>query len=237
MANTYPFYYQRAIKDYIKQFLRVFSGFQVEYEVDRDEDGDLDRKTCRIFYSDMDRVVANILHDDGHFVATSMPLMSGYLTGIELNPEIRKSRYHQENVSRTNSHGELVAEQKKMGVPYTLSMDLSIYTSNSNQMFQLLEQILMLFNPKLTIQKSDNIIDWTYLTEIELVSITPETNYPVSTDERYIVWTLGFVFPIWLDFPAKEQTQGIIEQIEANILDCTYDPEGILLDTFVIPDE
>jgi hypothetical protein len=237
MANTYPFYYQNAFKDYIKQFLRVFRGFQVEYDVDRDENGELDKKTCNIFYSDMDRIVANILHDDGHFVASSLPIISGYLTGIELNPELRHSRYHAENVSRYNNNGSLVSEQKKMGVPYTLSMDLSIFTSNSNQMFQLLEQILMLFNPKLTIQKSDNIIDWTYLTEIELVSITPEANYPISTDERYIVWTLGFVFPVWLDFPAKEQQQGIIEQIEANILDCSNDPEGILLDTFVIPEE
>ena len=237
MAKKYNFYYQKAIKDYIKQFLRVFSGFQVQYDVDRDEDGELDMKTCSIFYSEMDRVVANVLHKEGSFIPTSLPIMSGWMTGIELNPELRHTKYHQENVSRIRGDGVRVSDAKKMGVPYTISMDLSIFTSNSNQMFQLLEQILMLFNPKLTIQKSDNIIDWTYLSEIELVSITPETNFPASTDERYMVWTLGFVFPIWLDYPAKEQTAGIIEQIEANILDCTHDPDGVLLDTFYIPDE
>ena len=68
MANTYTYMYQGAFSDYIKQFLRVFSGFQVEYGVDRDNDDIKDRKTCPVFYGDMDRITANILHKDGTFI-------------------------------------------------------------------------------------------------------------------------------------------------------------------------
>lgn len=234
MANTYTYHYQGAFKDYIKQFLRVFSGFQVEYGVDRDDDTILDRKTCPVHYGDMDRITANILHKDGTFIPTSMPLMSGVMTGIELNPENRKSKYHVDNVTRVRGTDSLtVANQRLMGIPYTVSMDLSIYTTNSTQMFQLLEQILMMFNPKLTIQKSDNIIDWTYLSEIELVSIAPESNFPSGIDERYMVYTLSFLMGVWLDYPMKETT-GIIEEITATIKDNTNDSGGVDLETFVV---
>ena len=234
MANTYTYMYQGAFSDYIKQFLRVFSGFQVEYGVDRDNDDTKDRKTCPVFYGDMDRITANILHKDGTFIASSMPLMSGVMTGIELNPENRKAKYHVDNVARVRgSDNTTVGTQRLMGVPYTVSMDLSIYTTNSTQMFQLLEQILLMFNPKLTIQKSDNIIDWTYLSEIELVSIAPESNFPSGVDERSIVYTLSFLMGVWLDYPAKENT-GIINEIITTIKDSTNDSGGIDLETFVV---
>ena len=234
MANNYTFHYQGAIRDYIKQFLRIFSGFQVEYDIDRDEDSVKDKKTCQIFYGDMDRVVANVLHKDGTFIPTSLPLMTGVVTTIELNPEMRHSKYHQDNVSRVRgSDGETVSTQRKMGVPYKLSMDLSILTSNNTQMFQLLEQILMMFNPKLTIQKSENLIDWTYLTEVELVAVNPESSVPAGADERFISYSLSFLIDIWLDYPAKEDT-GFIEQIFLNIKDNTNDVDGVDLDNLVI---
>jgi T4-like virus Myoviridae tail sheath stabiliser len=234
MSKPYTFNNQEAFKDYIKQFLRIFSGFQVEYGVDRDGDGNLDRKTCPIFYGDMDRITANILHKDGTFVPTSMPLMSGVLTGIELNVENRKAKYHVDSVTRVRgSDNTTVVNQRLMGVPYTISMDLSIYASNSTQMFQLLEQILLMFNPKLTIQKSDNIIDWSYLTEVELVSVAPESNFPPATDERYMVYTLSFLMGVWLDYPMKESA-GIINQIITTIKDNTNDSGGTDLESFVV---
>ena len=232
--ETYTYFYQGAFKDYILQFLRIFSGFQVEYQVDRDDDGKKDRKTCSVVYGDMDRVVANVLHKDGTFVPTSLPMMSGVLTAIDLNPEERRSRYHEDNIVRTRgTDGTQVVTQRIMGTPYKLTMDLSIYTSNNTQMFQLLEQILILFNPKLTIQKSNNTIDWSYLTEVELISITQETNIPAGQDERMIVYTLSFSFDAWLDYPMKESA-GIIKTIEANIKDNTNDPVGVDLENIVI---
>jgi len=231
---AYNFYYQGAFKDYITQFMRVFSGFSVEYGVDRDGDNNNDQKTAPVYYGSPDRIVANVLHKEGVSYNTSLPLMSTVLTAIELNPENRRTNYHEENVTRVRgSDGERVVNQKVIGVPYRFSMDLSIYASNTTQMFQLLEQIMMMFNPKLTIQKSDNIIDWSYLTEIELVAVTQETNIPAAVDERMVMWTLSFLMDVWLDYPMKESA-GVIEQIITTIKDNTFDNAGIDLDTFVV---
>lgn len=234
MANNYTFYYQGAFKDYILQFMRLFSGFQVEFNRDDDNDSIKDKKTCPVYYGAMDRVVANVLHKEGVSTNVSLPIMSAVQVGIELNPEIRRSNYHEENVSRVRGSDNLrVVNQKVMGTPYKMSMDLSIYTSNTDQMFQLLEQIMIMFNPKLTIQKSDNILDWTYLTEIELVAVSQETNIPAATDDRMIIWTLSFLMDVWLDYPMIENTN-IIEEIITTIKDNTVDAAGVDLDTFVV---
>lgn len=234
MANNYTYYYQGAFKDYIKQFMRLFSGFQVEYNRDSDNDTINDKKTCPVYYGSPDRIVANVLHKDGVSYATALPLMSTLLTAIELNPENRRTNYHEENVTRTrSSDGAHVVNQKVMGVPYRITIDLSIYTSNTNQMFQLLEQIMIMFNPKLTIQKSDNLLDWSYLTEIELVAVTQETNIPSAVDERMVMWSLSFLMDVWLDYPMIEST-GVIQQIITTIKDNTFDSAGIDLDTFIV---
>lgn len=231
---AYTYYYQGAFKDYIIQFLRVFSGFQVESNRDDDNDSIKDKRTCPVYYGGMDRIVANVLHKEGVSTATALPIMSGVITGIELNPENRRSNYHEENIGRIRSSDGLhVVNQKVIGVPYMLSMDLSIYSSNTTQMFQLLEQIMIMFNPKITIQKSDNILDWTYLSEIELVSINQETNVPAGLDERMTIYTLSFLIGVWLDYPMKEGTN-IIRTIITTIKDNTYDSVGIDLDSFVV---
>lgn len=231
---AYSFNYNAAFKQYITQFMRVFSGFSVEFGMDHDGDTFNDQKTAPVYYGSPDRIVANVLHKDGVSHTTSLPLMSTILTAIELNPENRRTNYHEENVTRVrSSDGAHVVNQKVIGVPYRFSMDLSIYASNTTQMFQLLEQIMIMFNPKLTIQKSDSLLDFTYLTEIELVAVTQETNIPAATDERMVMWTLSFLMDVWLDYPMKEST-GVIEQIITTIKDNTFDSVGVDLETFIV---
>lgn len=231
---VHSYNYNGAIKQYITQFMRVFSGFQVEFNRDDNNDNIKDKKTCPVHYGSPDRIVANVLHKDGVSYSTSLPLMSALLTAIELNPENRRTNYHEENVTRVRSSDGLhVVNQKIIGVPYRMSVDLSIYTSNTTQMFQLLEQIMIMFNPKLTIQKSDNILDWTYLTEIELVAVTQETNIPAATDERMVMWSLSFLLDVWLDYPTIE-SEGVINEIITTIKDNTYDSAGVDLDTFIV---
>ena len=42
-----------------------------------------------------------------------------------------------------------------MPVPYLLNMQVDVWTSNTDQKLQLMEQILVLFNPALEIQHND----------------------------------------------------------------------------------
>ena len=233
--RPYNFYYNQQIRTYIKQFLRVFSGLQVQTGVDRDNDTELDMIPVTVSYGDMDRVVANVLYKDNTFMASRLPIIAGYMTNLDLNPENKKSRHHIETIT-TQDAGDSTrgAFSRSMGVPYKMNFDLSLMSSNSDQMFQMLEQILLMFDPVLNFQKSDDIRDWSYITKAELVGISNENNYPASETERMIVWTLSFTLDIWLNYPSIDKSS-VIEEIEANMKDDSIDILGIDIGQVLVP--
>ena len=106
-------------------------------------------------------------------------------------------------------------------------MSVDIWTSNTNQKLQLLEQILVLFNPALEIQSTDNYLDWTSLSYIELTGNQWSSRaVPVGVDESIDISTLTFDVPIYLSAPAKVKKLGVINKIVASI----YDDAGGIAD-------
>ena len=92
----------------------------------------------------------------------------------------------------------------------------SIFSTNTN--LQILEQILYLFNPDFEIQKSDNYIDWTSLSYVELTGITfSSRSIPVGADTEIDVATMTFSMPIWLSPPVKVKKLGVIQKIIMSI--------------------
>ena len=234
MATPYTYFYNGQIRNSISQFLRIFSGLQIQTGVDRDGDGIKDFRDVKVHYGDMERIVANVLYKENTFQSNKLPIIAGYLVQLELNHEDRRAPHHIENITRVReSDNTKVVNSRLMSVPYKAIMDLSIYTSNNSEMFQIMEQILMLFNPDLILQKSDDLVDWSYLTRVTLVAINNEANNPPGPDVRLIQQTLTFEFDLWLNFPAKEYT-GIIEEICINVKDDTIDIGGVDLDIIIV---
>lgn len=232
-VTTFPYYYSGQFRRYIAQFLRVFSGIQVKDGVDRDGDGNLDTRTVPVHYGSMDRIAANVIKNNGTFINEKVPLIAGYMTGISLSPNNRRAPTHIETIGyQSKTDGSYHTSQRRMPVPYQCSMDLYLYASSSNQMFELLEQILILFNPSLAIQRSSDELDWTYITEVTLTGIQNQENFPMGTNRRVINQTLTFTFDAWLNFPAKDSS-GIIEQIITNVKDDTFVPDGLQIEEFI----
>jgi hypothetical protein len=118
-----------------------------------------------------------------------------------------------------------------MPVPYKLTINLDIWTSNTNQKLQLMEQILVLFNPALEIQSTDNYIDWTSLTTCDLERVNwSSRSIPVGTDNPIDIATLTFNVPIWLSSPAKVKKLGVVERIIASIFDANGDASVAVTD-------
>jgi hypothetical protein len=118
-----------------------------------------------------------------------------------------------------------------MPVPYSLTVNLDIWTSNTNQKFQLLEQIIPLFNPALEIQSTDNFIDWTSLSVVELDSSRwSSRTIPTGTEEQIDIATLTFKLPIWISSPAKVKKLGVVERIVASIYDSNGDASLAITD-------
>lgn len=208
------YYYNQQLKKYVLQFMAIFSGLQVQVG----KTGALSERliTVPIHYTTTDRVVAAIVGQNTQNKPLRLPLLSAYKKNLTLD----MSRAKGVGGERRNAYtpvGGLVPNDtrvvhQRMPVPYKLEMELSMYCSNTDQEFQILEQVLPLFDPTLVIQTSDAPLDWTRMTQVELTGLSNDNNYPVGTDRRIIQKTFTFEIPIWIDIPA-EVRKDLVEKV------------------------
>jgi hypothetical protein len=197
------YFYNEQLRQYLLQFVSIFYGLQV-----KTGKGECDEEqfiTVPVVIGNRDRVVAALMAGNTTNRVFSLPTMAAYLSAIQMAPERRRAPGIVDQRVTMKTGGifpdDLTVVKRAMPVPYNATIELSIYASNTQQMHQMLEQILVLFNPDLQIQKSDGPFDWTRITKVELTDISNEENYPSSTDRRMVVWTLTFEMPIYLSIP------------------------------------
>lgn len=201
MINHY--FFQSQLRQYLLQFVSIFYGLQVE--TGKGECGETQMITVPVVVGNKDRVVAALMAGNTQNRMFSLPTMSAYLQNLTLAPERRRAPGMLDQRVTMKTGGifpdDLTVVKRVMPVPYNATMELTIYASNTQQMHQILEQLLVLFNPDIQIQKSDGEFDWTRITKVELTDIANEENYPASTERRMVVWTLTFEVPIYLSIP------------------------------------
>lgn len=199
------YFYENQIRDYQKQFAGIFLGMHVK--TGKDGLGQETFMQVPVTIGNKDRVVAAIQAGHTQNRPFSLPTMSCYLQGIDLAPQRRKGISTIDRRVFMPQGGvfpdDLSVVQRLMPIPYDITMELSIYASNTDQLHQILEQILMIFDPIVQIQKNDSSFDWTKITHVELIGIANEENYPIGTDRRIINWTLTFNMPIYLSAPLE----------------------------------
>lgn len=215
----------------------MFSGFQVEYG--RNEAGKQGDTLVRVpvRYGDASRQAQTIIQENSANSMPATPLMTFYITGLDFdrprmqNPtyvdtkSVRQRTYDETTGTYEHTQGNAFTIDRFMPAPYKLSINLDIWTSNTNQKFQLLEQILPLFNPSMEIQSTDNYMDWTSLSIVELVSTGfSSRTIPIGNEDPIDIATLKFVLPVWLSLPAMVKKLGVVEQIIASVFDASGDP-------------
>lgn len=224
------FFYDAQIRRFLLQFTRIFSGFEVEYGKDNEGVTGLYRVPVR--YGDASRQAQTVLQNNSANSLPSTPLMTFYVTNLNYARDRIQEPYHVEKTSvrqrvwdtETQSYettqGNAFTIERLMPVPYNLEVQLDIWTSNTNQKLQIMEQILTLFNPALEIQSTDNFLDWTSLSVVELQSSTwTSRSIPVGTDDPIDIASLRFSMPIWISSPAKVKKLGVVQKIIASIYD------------------
>lgn len=228
------FFYDEQIRRFLLQFARIFSNFQVEYG--RNEEG-TDHTLVRVpvRYGDSSRQAQTIIQNNSANYMPSTPMMTFYITGLDYDRprmqepyfvskiNVRQRTYDDTTDTYETTQGNAFTVERLMPVPYKLTVKLDIWTSNTNQKMQLLEQIIPLFNPALEIQSTDNYIDWTSLSVVELVSTQwSSKQIPVGTEDPIDVATMTFALPIWISSPAKVKKLGVVERIIMSV----YDAQG-----------
>ena len=218
-------FYDGQIRRYISQMIRMLSNFGYQ-----DSDGDVVR--IPVTYGDLTRQVASIIRDNSENKIPSAPRMAVYITGLEIDRSrtadasyisklnIRERKYDATGQEYLDEQGKNYTVERIMPTPYLLNVNADLWSTNTDQKLQILEQILVLFNPSLEIQTTDNYIDWTSLTVVNLEGITYSSrSVPVGVDSEIDVATLQFQVPIYLSAPVKVKRLGVITNIINSIFD------------------
>ena len=218
-------FYDGQIRRYVTQLVRLFSNFSY-----KDGDGKVVR--VPVMYGDITRQVGHILRDNSENKIPSAPRMAVYITGLEQDRSrtsdssftskvhIRERSYDSNNKEYLNTQGKNYTVERIMPSPYTLQVNVDIWSTNTDQKLQIMEQLLMLFNPALEIQTTDNYVDWSSLTVVELTTMNfSSRSIPIGTESEIDVAQLSFTTPIYINLPAKVKKLGVITSVVMSIFD------------------
>ena len=225
-------FYEGQVRKFLTQFIRILSNFSVE--TGRNKVDEISLRPVPVVYGDPTRQVANIIRNNSENALNYTPKIACYVRELNYDRERMQNPYHIEKQhlrqrdkladgSYSNQLGAGYTVEKVMPSPFRLEVTADIWSSNTDMKLQILEQILYLFNPDFEIQKSDNYIDWTSLSYVELTGITfSSRTIPVGADTEIDIATLNFSMPIWLSPPVKVKKLGVIQKIIMSI----YDDDG-----------
>ena len=131
---------------------------------------------------------------------------------------VRQRKFNDSTQTYSRTQGNAVTVERHMPVPYDLRLNLDIWTTNTEMKLQVLEQILCLFNPSLEIQSTDNYVDWTSLSLVQLENVNfSSRSIPTGTESDIDIATLTFSTPIYISPPVKVKRLGVITQVIQSI--------------------
>lgn len=217
------FFYDGQIRRYLTQVVRAFSNFSY-----RDGEGDLRRVPC--MYGDITRQVGSIIRENSENKLPSAPRMGVYITSLQMDRarlsdssyiskiNLREKEFDPETNSYLATQAKGYTVERLHPTPYTLAVNVDVWSTSTDQKLQILEQIFMLFNPDLEFQTTDNYVDWTSLSTLYLEDINfSSRTIPMGTNDEIDVATLGFTAPIYISPPTKVKKLGIITDIITSV--------------------
>jgi hypothetical protein len=194
-----------------------------------------------VMYGDPTRQAAQIIGNNSETSLPPVPIMAAIISDLKYD----RTRVQEPNFVSTMSirqravdpvtgqlqsvRGNSFSVERLMPVPYKLTVKLDIWTSSTEQKLQILEQILALFNPAIEVQNTDNYVDWSSLSYVELTDTTwSSRTIPVGTENPIDIATLTFEIPIWISAPARVKKLGVIERIIASVYDSNEEMDAAI---------
>jgi hypothetical protein len=224
------YWYTEQLRNYRLQFIRAFSNFY--YKTGKNADGTdaLVRVPCR--YGDPTRIAEMVVRGNSENKLLTVPFLTCHISGMSMSANRRQApqftdriqvderEYNEDTQQYDNTPGNRYTIERYMPVPYVMSMIVDLWSNNESVKEQIVEQIMVLYNPAIEIQTSNNPLDWTVLSYIEMQdNITwSSRSIPIGTENPIDVLSMTFNFPIWINPPAKVKKQQIIENIIATMI-------------------
>lgn len=221
------YFYDGQIRRYLEQIVRAFSGIQ--YETIGPNGKELLVVPCTM--ASQNRQVASIIRNNSENSINTVPYITIFVAGVDVDRSRTQApgfvssvhpteRAKDEDGNYTGDSGTRYTIDRMIPHPLNINIQVDIWTSNEHQKHQLFEQIFMAFNVGFAIQNSDNAMDWSSLTDMELIDINwSSRTVPTGTTDTIDIMSLTFMLPTWINPPAKVKAQKLIHQINTNIID------------------
>lgn len=236
--TTEDFYYNEQLKKCIVQFMAIFSGLKVK--TGRNDSVGNGLIHVPIVYGSQDRVVSKIKQGNTQNKPLSLPIISTRLSNFNYEPNSAKG-LHQVARHSTMDYGgtfpdDIKSVKQLNPIRWTVEMEVNILASNTDQHFQILEQIAMLFNPTLTLPVNDDYFARNKISEVTIRSGNINENSPAGADRRIINSTIMFDFVARLQ-PSAEINDNVINKIYQRIVTVTDNYEEFFSSVNGTPDE
>lgn len=220
-----PFFYDHQIKRYLAQLMACFAGYQVR--TGKQRDGQPRMIDVPIIHGDHSRIAAWAISGGNENKAFSLPAMALEMSRLKQEPKLRRAPTHQETVGYiekgdAGAEGRHMTVERYMPVPYDMGVRLSVWASNNEQLHQILEQILVVFNPELDILLSNSPLDWSFKTvltfdgTVSLGRSSADVGVGTGEEQSYVA-SLDFSTVVQLSPPTKVYETKKIETVHVPI--------------------
>ena len=212
-------FYHKKIRNTVIAFGTIFNNVNIKR---LDSSGNpLQNIKVPLSYSPKEKFLARLdaqqdLTGDDSKVAITLPRMSFEITGYSYDAT-RKLNKNQKITKVTTNADTTKMNNQYMPVPYNVNFSLNVYTANSDDGLQIIEQILPYFQPDYTVTMiEDRTMDTKRDIPFILNSVEYSDDYTGSlTSLRRIIYTLSFTAKVYLYGPIS--TNAIIKKVSADL--------------------
>ena len=212
-------FYHKKIRNTVIAFGTIFNNVNIKR---LDSSGNpLQNIKVPLSYSPKEKFLARLdaqqdLTGDDSKVAITLPRMSFEITGYSYDAT-RKLNKNQKITKVTTNADTTKMNNQYMPVPYNVNFSLNVYTANSDDGLQIIEQILPFFQPDYTVTMiEDRTMDTKRDIPFILNSVDYEDSYTGSlTSMRRIIYTLSFTAKVYLYGPIS--TSAVIKKVSADL--------------------
>ena len=212
-------FYHKKIRNTVIAFGTIFNNVNIKR---LDSSGNpLQNIKVPLSYSPKEKFLARLdaqqdLTGDDSKVAITLPRMSFEITGYSYDAT-RKLNKNQKITKVTTNADTTKMNNQYMPVPYNVNFQLNVFTANSDDGLQIIEQILPFFQPDYTVTMiEDRTMDTKRDIPFILNSVEYSDDYTGSlTSLRRIIYTLSFTAKVYLYGPIS--TNAIIKKVSADL--------------------
>lgn len=233
------YYYDGQFRRTLMHLIRLFSEFQVQYGTDENGNPKYRKVPCR--YADFSRMAQYLINGNSENVVKASPMMTISVDSLNMSRKDVRSHWSETIVLGTNvspTQNEYTKEldreylvERFNPVPWDLTFSVNIWTTLLTSKMEIMEQIATLFAPAITLQTSENPLDWCSLTDVELINTTfSNRSMPQGTDTDLDIAVMQFKCQIWMSLPAKVTKPKLIQQIVTNMQLANTESDFILND-------